>query len=147
MQLESTTKIVEVEIAGQRVPARIWEGRTAKGTPVHCYVTRVAVQEGHDAGELERELVGARQALGGRAGDPRALGVAVNIPADYVRTVQMTAEVEETKRRRLADFPTANMLFAALELEGLGARVVPMAEISGLLGEFAVFPVGAGGAA
>ena len=47
--LESTTKIVELN----GVPARIWEGKTATGTPVICLVTRVAVaadlpQEVHD---------------------------------------------------------------------------------------------------
>lgn len=38
------------------VPARIWEGHTASGIPVHCYVTRIAVENGLDHTEFEREL-------------------------------------------------------------------------------------------
>lgn len=50
--LESTTKIVEVN----GVPARIWEGETKSGIPVHAYITRVAVEEGESQEEFEREL-------------------------------------------------------------------------------------------
>lgn len=50
--IESTTKIVELN----RVPARIWEGHTESGIPVHCYVTRIAVHESQDCSEFEREL-------------------------------------------------------------------------------------------
>lgn len=39
--IESTTKIVEFEIGGATVPARIWEGVTEAGIPVHCFVTRI----------------------------------------------------------------------------------------------------------
>jgi len=39
IEIESTEKIV----AFNGVKARIWEGRTASGIPVHCYVTRIAV--------------------------------------------------------------------------------------------------------
>jgi len=52
IQIESTTKIVELN----GVPARIWEGKTASGIPVHCYVTRIAVDNGDDVTEFEREL-------------------------------------------------------------------------------------------
>ena len=40
--LNSTTRLVELEVNGVRVPARIWEGVTSKGTPVMCFITRVA---------------------------------------------------------------------------------------------------------
>jgi hypothetical protein len=50
--IESTQKIVTVN----GVPARIWEGHTASGIPVHCYVTRIAVKEGLDTAEFDREL-------------------------------------------------------------------------------------------
>jgi len=50
--LESTTKLVQLN----GVPARIWEGTTENGTPMHAYITRVAVEEGHDQEEFEREL-------------------------------------------------------------------------------------------
>jgi hypothetical protein len=43
--IESTTKLVELETPNGVVPARIWEGTTERGTPVHCYVTRIAVDE------------------------------------------------------------------------------------------------------
>ena len=42
--LESTTKIVHLN----GVPARIWEGETESGIPVHVYLTRIAVPEGRD---------------------------------------------------------------------------------------------------
>lgn len=50
--LESTTKIVEVN----GVPARIWEGATQSGIPLHAYVTRVAVAEDENQEDFEREL-------------------------------------------------------------------------------------------
>jgi len=39
-------------------PARVWEGRTASGIPVHCFVTRVAVADDGrtDHSEFVREL-------------------------------------------------------------------------------------------
>jgi len=52
IEVESTTKIVQINNA----PARIWEGKTESGIPVHCYVTRIAVQNGLDTSEFEREL-------------------------------------------------------------------------------------------
>jgi hypothetical protein len=50
--LESTTKIVHLN----GVPARIWEGETISGIPVHCYVTRVAVAKDADTTQFEKEL-------------------------------------------------------------------------------------------
>jgi hypothetical protein len=41
IHVESTTKVVTLEIEGVAVPARIWEGSTQDGTPVHCYITRI----------------------------------------------------------------------------------------------------------
>lgn len=40
--IESTTKIVTLQINGANVPARVWEGATETGTPVHCFITRIA---------------------------------------------------------------------------------------------------------
>lgn len=54
--LRSTTKIVEVEVNGEVLPARIWEGATESGIPVHAYITRIAVERLADASEFEREL-------------------------------------------------------------------------------------------
>ncbi len=50
--VESTTK--KVQLNG--VPARIWEGMTDSGIPVHVYITRVAVEEGQNQEQFEREL-------------------------------------------------------------------------------------------
>lgn len=52
--VHSTTKFVTLN----GVPARIWKGFTESGIPVHCYVTRVAVDktQGHDLSQFEREL-------------------------------------------------------------------------------------------
>lgn len=50
--LESTTKIVYLNGVG----ARIWEGTTDSGIPVHAYLTRVAVRHGEDTSQFEREL-------------------------------------------------------------------------------------------
>lgn len=38
VQLESTSKIVDLVIDGNRVPARIWEGVTANGVRCHAYI-------------------------------------------------------------------------------------------------------------
>ncbi len=55
--IENTTKVVELN----GVPARIWEGHTDSGIPVHCYITRVAVKEGLDCTQFERELAAQRK--------------------------------------------------------------------------------------
>lgn len=53
MTIKSTSKIIEVN----GVPARVWEGVSSRGTPVHAYITRVAVQkDDHDHSEFQREL-------------------------------------------------------------------------------------------
>ena len=54
--IESTTKVVTVN----DVPARIWEGHTESGIPVHCYVTRIAVHKDEDASQFEAELQSMR---------------------------------------------------------------------------------------
>lgn len=50
--IESTTKTVTLN----DVPARIWEGTTASGIPVHCYITRIAVRDDADLAQFEAEL-------------------------------------------------------------------------------------------
>jgi hypothetical protein len=54
--LESTTKIVTLETATGHVPARLWEGVTESGIPVHAFITRIAVHKDLDASQFEREL-------------------------------------------------------------------------------------------
>jgi hypothetical protein len=46
--VENTSSIVELEINGVRVPARLWEGTTETGIPVACFITRISPQT-HDA--------------------------------------------------------------------------------------------------
>jgi hypothetical protein len=55
--LESTSKIVGlVTPSGGTVPARLWEGTTELGIPVHAYITLIAARQGEDLSEFEREL-------------------------------------------------------------------------------------------
>ncbi len=58
--LENTTKVVELVIDGQRVPARVWEGETASGIKIHAYITRIAVSNLDDASEFEMVLQSCR---------------------------------------------------------------------------------------
>lgn len=52
LRLRPTTKLIELN----GVPARVWEGETAAGVPVHAFITRVAVKEGLDDSELRAAL-------------------------------------------------------------------------------------------
>ena len=54
--LESTTKIVTLQVHGVDVPARVWEGTTEEGVACHAYITRIAVNKHDDASQFEREL-------------------------------------------------------------------------------------------
>lgn len=54
--IESTTKLVELVVDGATVPARIWEGHTDSGIPVHCFITRVAVHKDLDSSQFDKEL-------------------------------------------------------------------------------------------
>lgn len=57
IMIESTSKVVQLETSpGRTVPARIWEGHTESGIPVHCYITRIACPEGADQSQFQREL-------------------------------------------------------------------------------------------
>lgn len=54
--IESTDKIITLVNNGAEMPARIWEGHTDSGIPVHCYVTRIACHENADRSQFECEL-------------------------------------------------------------------------------------------
>lgn len=60
--IESTDKITSLEIReGQHeisMPARIWEGFTESGIPVHCFITRIAptVEDKPENAEKFREF-------------------------------------------------------------------------------------------
>jgi hypothetical protein len=58
--LEATSKIVDLATPTGSVPARIWEGHTARGISIHAFVTRVAVDKTEDTAQFERELVEQR---------------------------------------------------------------------------------------
>lgn len=53
LTIESTTRVITVN----GVPARVWEGKSEDGIPVYCAITRVAVPEGADQSQFQRELV------------------------------------------------------------------------------------------
>lgn len=53
--LHNTSKIVELN----GIPARIWEGKTDGGIPLHAYITRIAVDKEEDATHFESELDGS----------------------------------------------------------------------------------------
>lgn len=48
--LENTTTIVELDGA----TARVWEGVTESGIPIHAYIVRVAVEEGRDQADYRK---------------------------------------------------------------------------------------------
>lgn len=54
--LESTTKLVNIILDGHEVPARVWEGFTEHGIGCHAFITRIAVREGDNASEFEKDL-------------------------------------------------------------------------------------------
>ncbi len=54
--LVSTDKIVTLETADGKVPARIWEGTTERGIRCHAFVTRIMVHKDLDASQFEAEL-------------------------------------------------------------------------------------------
>jgi len=54
--IESTTRLVDIETAGGRVPGRVWEGTTETGIPVYCVITRVAVREDAPQAQFQAEL-------------------------------------------------------------------------------------------
>lgn len=54
--LESTTKIITMQLGNADVPARIWEGVTESGIKVLAYITRIAAPIGEDLSQFEREL-------------------------------------------------------------------------------------------
>jgi hypothetical protein len=62
--IESTSRIVTLLIDGAEVPARVWQGHTASGVPVHAFITRIAptIDESHPridelCAEFERDLM------------------------------------------------------------------------------------------
>jgi len=53
IKIQNTDKIVELS----GVPARVWEGKTKSGIPVHCFITRISPQSNDNIEDFERELM------------------------------------------------------------------------------------------
>lgn len=54
--LQSTTRIVELEVNGAIVPGRIWEGQTESGIHVVAVITRVVCSAMDNQQEFVNEL-------------------------------------------------------------------------------------------
>jgi hypothetical protein len=54
--IENTTKRVTLN----GLPARIWEGTTESGIPVHCFISRIGIAKDADATQFEKELEATR---------------------------------------------------------------------------------------
>ena len=52
IKLKSTSKIVHIDGA----PARVWEGETESGIPIHALVSRITVDRDEDVSDFEAEL-------------------------------------------------------------------------------------------
>lgn len=50
--ISNTSKIVKFN----GIDCRIWEGTTASGIAVHCFIPRIAVHKDSDASQFETEL-------------------------------------------------------------------------------------------
>ena len=50
--IESTTRIIKAN----GIDCRVWEGETAAGVKVQCLIPRIAVKNGQDTAQFEREL-------------------------------------------------------------------------------------------
>lgn len=74
--IESTDKIVHLVIAGVDVPARIWQGATENGIPVHVFVTRIAPEIRKDDPRIEELTVEFERDLK-RQADPRPIIAAI----------------------------------------------------------------------
>lgn len=54
--MKITVESTDLMVTLNGVPARIWQGETDSGMPVHVFVTRVAVDKDEDLSQFEREL-------------------------------------------------------------------------------------------
>jgi hypothetical protein len=68
VHLQSTTKVVELEVDGAIVPGRVWEGETEDGIPCAAIITRIAADREQDLSAFERDLQECRDPRPGGAG-------------------------------------------------------------------------------
>lgn len=68
--IESTTMIVELQVNGHPVHARVWQGETDTGLPVFAFMTRIAPEVAKDDPRCAELTAQFDQELTSRA-DPR----------------------------------------------------------------------------
>ena len=62
IKLRNTSRVVHLSMPSEQdgvqvaVPARVWEGHTAKGVPVIAFITRLAAERSEDLAEFDRDL-------------------------------------------------------------------------------------------
>lgn len=74
--IENTPKVVELVVNGAKVPARLWQGETADGIPVQCYVTLIAPEVPEGDPDIEQKTAQFSRDLE-RVATPRASILAV----------------------------------------------------------------------
>jgi len=52
IKIENTEKIVDLN----GVQARVWEGKTDSGIPVHCFITLISPQTNENIEQFDKEL-------------------------------------------------------------------------------------------
>lgn len=57
--IESTDTVIDI---GGGMKARLWEGHTDSGIPVHAFIPGVAVNSAHDQTQFEREMIEVKPA-------------------------------------------------------------------------------------
>lgn len=50
--ITNTQKIIYIN----GIPARVWEGKTESGVPIHAFVTRIGVDKSENLEQFEKEL-------------------------------------------------------------------------------------------
>lgn len=76
IQLESTTKIVDLLTPTGTVPARIRQGFAEDGTPVHAFITRIVPEVPQSDPDIDMKTAVFEQELR-RCADPRSTIAAI----------------------------------------------------------------------
>jgi hypothetical protein len=58
--IESTSKVIELQIPTPSTKVRIWEGFTEHGVKFHAYIVRVVVAPDQDSSQFDKELTETR---------------------------------------------------------------------------------------
>lgn len=54
--IESTSQCIMLKTDHGEVEARVWEGKTKSGIPVHCFISRISPQTHDNIDQFEIEL-------------------------------------------------------------------------------------------